>query len=384
MTRRVQIRWLIGAVLGILVAICAGFVLIPTTLPQPDFDDVVVMDDPNAGEVIQYRPSAPAQAEAQPVPALEDVPADLQSHWEQTSDRADWIGGATVVCDLGELAGESRNAFMDMDRGLEQSGGVDVLSRMYTPVVDGMITFAVREPSGEARVLLNTVDEAQFDGNEGDGTVDDAVEVEPPRLDLAPIRIAWAGATEGKTVGCHAVYASEPATLEIYVEDSEGNPFSGITEAAGSMPDAVVVRGCGFMLPQMYSPIVLDVEAGRCAIQAERRNSGFPLIVARGKTYVLNLQPGETRELHLIAPDEPPLYQPPDLVEISTAADIAAYFGADAAADALESLVDQLANGEWDADTVQEIIQELQNSRGEDMEIEVEDLDGVEPELPSE
>ncbi len=356
MDRRSRLRWVLFAVVGAVLAILLGFVALPMALPAPVPVRAVVMDDYSATDVHTFnpdRPEIPAPA-VQPVPTREDLPVEYGEHWDRAHDRADWIDGAVVTCDIGALMSPRepdpapgdpdfddfvmpQMAFLDMDEGVHLEGSVDVVSRFYTPVVDGRITFTVRETSGSSRVLAPDMATSPSGSLEGDW-----------------LQVRWSGAEPGTTVGCDGVWKRDTGTLTLTVLDERGQEFSPPDSEDGTQPPLIVVRGCGLMSPAAHEA-ELPVPAGRCALQVERRNSTFPLIANRGEAVIIDVPAGGNVDVTLRAPPEPPLYQPPDLIELSTAADVAAYFGSDAMADAFEELLQSILNGDWDPAMFEEL-----------------------------
>ncbi|MFK7931180.1 MAG: hypothetical protein AB8H79_23555 [Myxococcota bacterium] len=381
MTRRVQLRWLMAAIAGVLLALFIGFFLLPTAIPVPATNDVVVMDDLRSSNVVEYRPRAAPIAAAQPVPEEPvALPGGKPENWERVHDRADWVGGAVVTCDLSSFEGRFQNAFINFDEGLKNAGAVDIISRAYTPVIENRITFTVTEETGEARIALNPAWE------DPDEDIDGASPQPRPgfsEFNGVPARITWSGAVPGSTVGCTSAVRTESARITILLVDDHGQRTGLPMAQGGGTESLLTIRGCGMHFPMESSILELQVEAGRCGLQVERRNATVPLIVSRSPVHLVNLQPGEERTIELPMPDSPPLYQPPDMLEVSTAADIAAFFGADVAADLLEEALLKLANGEWNAETLEELGRELDKSRAdkdddqrdEAMEDLIEDLD---------
>lgn len=362
MTRRKVWRWFAASIVGIMLAVCAGLWFLPGTGPRGSVLAVEMAPiRTESGEV--WRPAPAPAIVTQEVPEFEDLPEDYGEHWDRTHDRADWVGGATVTCELGDLADNAVTAHLDMDKGIRLEGTVDVMSRMYTPIEDGRVTFAVKEPEGEARLMLGIVDDETLDIDELDG---------PPDFEAfgsRPLRVRWHGADEGTTVGCDGVWAVETGSLAIRIVDTSG---ADVEPGPASM---AIVRGCGVMVPLAMNPVEFEVEAGTCALQLERRAANFPLVVSRSQPESVQIAPGEVREITLTLPDPPPLYQPPDLLELATAADVAAFFGADVAADAIEAVIERVLAGDWDEDLMARIAERMSGVPpidDEDMEIVLE------------
>lgn len=338
MTRQVQLRWLLGAVLGIAVAVCVGFLALPGLAPAPPELPVVVMDDYTPEDVRRFDRHAPPPAIAQPVPAPAELTPEPGPNWERAHDRADWIGGATVTCDIGHLVADARTAFLDMDQGVHLEGAVDVSSRFYSPVQDGRLTFTVRAMAGTTRVLV-----PDFERD---------MDPEDPHLHTRALRIRWSGAEVGSTVGCDGAWEERTGRLQVTLD---GYPSDQEQESQARMVPPVL-RGCGVMLPMPAETVSLSLATGRCVLQVERRHASLPFIVNRGERVAVDILPDRVTRVTLRVPDEPPLYQSPDLTELETAADLAAYFGSDAAADALETVVEKVASGEWNGESLAELL----------------------------
>jgi hypothetical protein len=254
-------------------------------------------------------------------------------------DRADWVGGATVTCDLGALAGTANRALLGPESGLRPTGAVDVVSRFGTSVQDGRITFAVTEPEGTTRALLAR--KRQRDGQRVDA-------------DTTPVAISWSGAVEGSTVGCTGVTALPETRLSVSVVDASGER---VPPTQGMYPDSFpVITGCGVMVPVWQNPMVLDVIAEDCVLRIESRNPEFGLIVNRGASMPVAAAAGGELEVSIEAPPIPTLYQLPELGEVATAADVAAWAGKQRAADGLESAVQMLVDGAIDPAVYERIL----------------------------
>lgn len=359
MTRESRLRWLIAALVGVFVAVCLGFIALPRLVPAPDPVPVITMQDFDPTEVTRFQPSPPPAPVAQPVPERADLDPNALERLDAAQDRADWIDGATVTCDLAGLLppppGDDadfdwRSVFIDMDEGVHLDAAVDITSRFYTPIHDERISFTVTEQEGTARVIVPLFESSAEDRH----------------MNAAPLRVRWSGAAPGTTVSCDGVWEEQKGRVELEITGippelmtEEGNWNTG----QGMVPP--VIRGCGIMLPMPLITGSMDLAAQRCVLQIERRSMTFPLIANKGEAVAIEIEPGQTTRVQLRLPDEPPLYQPPDLTELQTAADIAAYYGSDVVADALDELVEKLASGEWDAATMEELMREF---RGEPIE----------------
>ena len=342
MNARRDRRWILFAVVGSLLAILLGFVALPLSLPATTPLQVGPMHDYGATDVQKLSTGARAPARSpQPVPDLTAVPDGIRPHYDRLADRADWTGGAVVTCDIsaftpdnaspywegpdGELIASS--ATVDRDAGLDE-GTVDLISRS-SGVLKGRLTVVVSEPSGSSRVFL------QQTGND----------IPPGHIDGRWLQVRWSGAEPGSTTSCDGVWESETATLRITVVDHDGSPLPEDLELSEAV---VILRGCGVMHHVRDAPSAFTIAASTCAVQLERRSALFPLIVARARPVRVSAAPGQTVDLTLRAPEEPPLYQPPDFVELGVIADAAAFEGSEQLTDFLDGVISDLAAGEWD------------------------------------
>jgi hypothetical protein len=332
-------RAVLAAVLGGLVALIAAVVAWPFVLPTTPAVSASAMKAYAARDRQTYQPPRLPQ----PVPDAGGVRKEIGEVLEVVSDRADWIGGATVTCDLGALAPEGgRMAWEDVDgstigtsavvdgqMGLSLAGPSDLDGR-HSAVVDGRLTFPVTSEEGSVLVFL-----------EGHATGDLAADMG------TWLQVHWSGATPGTTVGCDEVRESESATLVVDLRDEEGRPFPTNPHWDEIL---VVIRGCGlwwFVRGPVDWPHRFSVPAGPCGLQVERRHPNLPLIVARSAVIAVQTRPGEIVELTLSAPPEPPIYQAPDLIELAAVADLTAYEGSGWLADRLEAMLRDISAGTW-------------------------------------
>jgi len=272
MTGKSRLRWVLFAVAGVVLALLLGFVALPLSIPRPQPVRAVVMDDYAATDVQTFRPTAAPAPVAQPLPERQELPAGHDEFWDRAHDRADWIGGATVTCDVSALMpdrparvfGNVASAFLDMDQGVHLDAAIDVVSRFNTPVSDGRITFTVQEPSGTARILL-PVEPVGEDG-----------EPELSNMQGTWGKVRWSGAETGTTVACDGVWEEPEGRLQVSLLDERGGPLP--PRSADGPRVLAVLRGCGFMVPMLEpsQPAGIDVPAGRCGLQIERRSSTFP------------------------------------------------------------------------------------------------------------
>lgn len=337
--------WWIAAAVGALLAMLAALFLVPGARPTPKVLQISLVEPVRSEPAPAWSPPPPPPPRApQPVPPPPTEPANQGLDHASRLDRADWTGGAVVVCDVRELAPDASTAIIEMEKGLTLQGAVDVVSRIGI-VQEGHIWLTVRESSGEVGLTL-------------------APEGAPPRVLGRGVRarLRWSGAEPGETVGCAAVWEVPRATLRVTVTDPAGTPFNGERERG-----FVLLRGCGLFLPIVQEMQELPIEAGTCTLRVERRNETFPLPFTTSEWVAVRLLPGETLDLTLVAPDAPPLYQPPDLEELRTLADLAAWGGSVAIAEAVQRLLDDLLKGRWSPDS----LSELQATMRADMEEEI-------------
>lgn len=349
-------RWTLGAGLGVLVAACAGLLTLPSFTSSTTTGEVVAMDGYDAGQIQRFRQAAEPGADVvrpQPVPDLPGDSEEERNAWETVQDRADWADAGVVTCDLGALGQDAAVAHLDMDGGVALEGSIDLLSRLFTPVQDGRITFVALEPEGEARVRLSRPPGMDED-------TDPAGPASPAFANRA-LRVRWTGAEPGRTVGCTAAWEPPAGRIAVTFDYPESWPPPTSPDIQ-SMNAFAVVRGCGVYLPEFAGPIEFAAEAGTCILQVESRGA-MPISRARGTPITVQVRPGETTRVTLEVPPPPPVWQPPDLLELNAMADLAAYAGADAAADALEELIERVASGEWDAEALEDLARQLSSRR---------------------
>jgi len=351
-SRQRRAWWVAGAI-GILVAALGILLFVPGVRPTPKVLQITVVEPVRSEPAPPWTPPPPPPAAPpQPVPpppAVDDAPAGLDH--ASRLDRADWIGGGIVVCDVRGVAPSARGASVEPEKGMSLDGSVDLVSRIAT-VQDGHLWLTVREPSGEVPVMLFNVEDG------------------PADMSGVRARIRWSGAEAGQTVGCSALWQPPSAHVNLTVTDRGGASLLG-----GPDRGMIMVRGCGLMLPLFASPQRLPIEAGTCTLRIERRNATFPLPVAYSDWTAVRLLPGETLDLTLTAPDEPPMYKPPELHELRALADLAAWGGSVALAEVVQNLIDELVRGRWSPDT----LADLQEALMEPSDGEIDERPLVEP-----
>ena len=288
--------WGITAAVGVVIALLLALTL-PRWSRSTGPDAVVFMEPPRpAGAAAWSPPPPPPPPPAPPPPTpLPEGDHRFSTFAHAAIDRAEWVGGAVVTCDVSHL-GIGEAVAVDLDRMLEPDHPVDVLSRIGVPQ-EGILQLIVTEPDGEATVHAGASTE------------------QPIRV----FKVRWTGAEPGARVGCSSFEEVERATLDVRVVDPRGAPMEPDREAG-----LVMIRGCGLALPQVGPTTPIGIEPGACALRAEVRNPRFPLIVLRGDPVAVRLYPGEHLDVTLVAPDPPPLWQPPDLLEVQQIADLAA------------------------------------------------------------
>jgi hypothetical protein len=321
-------RWRIwGALAAAVVAIALAVLLIGLPRwgrPQGPVA-VVYMEPVRAGPPPVWRAPEPPPPTPQPVPTFEPTGNRFGSLHETALDRAAWVGGAVVTCDLSRFVTDGEMALVAADQILNPDHPVDPTSR-FGQIQENHLRLVVTEPSGEVSVAAV---------RKGDTSP------------TTPLRVRWQGAEPGTTVGCTGVWEPPSATLRVRLVDASGAPLAP-NKSESAFAGMALIRGCGMILPYVVEPTPLTIEAGTCTLRVERRNSSFPLIVGRSAPVAVRLFPGETLDLTLTAPDEPPLWQPPDLMELQGIAEIAAWAGSAAAAELIDDLVSRVLRGEWD------------------------------------
>lgn len=329
--------WLITAVVGVLIALLLALTL-PRWSRSTSPDAVVFMEPQRPSGAVAWSPPPPPPPPPEPPPPTPLPEGDHRfSTFAHTAvDRADWVGGAVVTCDVSAFELGDATA-VDLDRMLEPDHPVDVLSRVGVPQ-DGVIHLVVTEPEGEA-----TVHAAGTPGA-------------PHRV----FKLRWTGAEPGARVGCTSFDEVEAATLTVTVVDRRGVEVQAERDVR-----IVMIRGCGLAMPTLGPSTPLAIEPGACALRAEVRNPRFPLIVLRGEPVAVRLFPGEHLDVTLVAPDPPPVWQPPDLLEVQQIADLAAWGGSAAIADALDELADRIARGEWSDELFAELMKEVGSGLGD-------------------
>jgi hypothetical protein len=359
-----------------LLASCAGMWAFFAASSSPALQSQVVASPPPGKRA--FVPPPPPPPLPQPVPEVEELDPEFVETWTRAHDRADWVGGAVVTCVLPEEYQYTQVVFADMGQGLALQGRVDVMSRFLVPVEDGRIHLVVTEPGGEA--LLQMIGQL---GSSQPGS---------PRVvenDLA--RIRWSNAQPGTTVGCDAVWEVGRGTLTIRVPGFGGQP-QGDTDFPDpnvADPPLVLVHGCGVAMPVTAESTTIQAEPGPCTLRADRRSPLFPFVVARGEPVPVYVESGGYTSVTLDMPPEPPTWQPPELTELATVADMAGFMGADAMADAVDELIRRITSGEFTPDDIGRLLGEpIGEARPQRPDPHVEEthrLDvfpGDEPELP--
>lgn len=333
MSGRKRLMWTVWALAGVLGAGALGWLAAPLASPT---------GEPVSGLAMKARGStgvSSAVSRRVPDPSPEDRPVTSpveEDAEDAVRDRADWIAdGAVVTCALPGVPAGSSVAFLDLHQGMGAGGAVDVMSRLQTPVEDGVVRFTVREARGESRLFLPDLSE---DDDEEGGANDADVRARA-------FRVRWGGATAGRAVSCEEVVEEPVRSVTVSLAFAPGDALP-----RGAVP--IGVRGCGMWVPMGRSEMRIDLAAGACTLQVERRHPDLPAIVAHGEPVPVQSSPGRTTRVVLVVPPEPPLTQPPDPDALAAAADMAAYTGDDAMAEELEALQAQVEAGAWEAGAV--------------------------------
>ncbi|MEM1031604.1 MAG: hypothetical protein AAGN82_14735 [Myxococcota bacterium] len=211
MNRKHRVRWILFAALGATLALLIGFLALPMALPTPKAIRVVQMNDYTPANRQAFGHEPPPEPVAQPLLVIDELSPEVEAAFTQAQDRADWIDGAVVTCDVSAIFPGYGQAFVDMDQGVNLDGQVDVVSRFNTPVMDGRVTLAVTEPSGTARLSLPDMMRHDDDDDEdvlvdGNGAFN---------LGNTTIRVRWSGAQPGSTVACDGAWEQPQGQVEV-------------------------------------------------------------------------------------------------------------------------------------------------------------------------
>lgn len=315
-------------------------------------DPVAMLPDEVTDRQVFGRRSAEA-ADAPEVEALLATPAppltpkdDYEAHVQGLRlSRADWVGGAVVSCDLGEDAIGHDQVLFDAGAPFSAEGPVDGVSRLATRIHDGRISFVVTEPAGETRATL--IDTVRRDG------------VRTMAPDTVAVRIWWTGAEPGAEVGCTATAAERTVPVTIEVVDAPGR-LAGTTDGEWGHASYPVIQGCGLVFPLTTNPVEVSLPEGACTLRVDNRNGTFGAIVNRGTEIPVTLGNGDNR-VTLTLPDAPPLWQPPDLLELEAASGAAAWLATEVGDAKIEEALNAMSRG--DLEPAEELWAKVQKER---------------------
>ncbi|TVQ89184.1 MAG: hypothetical protein EA397_15525, partial [Deltaproteobacteria bacterium] len=316
-------------------------------------------------------PPAPPRPPAPPPPTPDEPTARQRAAEAWVDDRADWIGGAVVTCDLTRFGRDFTFVWLDPAGPMNLGATVDPLAK-FPQLYDGRIRFSTTEPSGEVTLSLQA-GPALADGLDPDEQAQALADMDPEELlggtasqDFRLVRVRWSGATPGSTVACDAAEEPPTGTLTIFFEaDPEDLDDTSLS--------TTLVKGCGNATFALKPSVSMKVEAGACQISIERRNATVPLAIERLGPFLVDIAPGEHVEVELPFPEEPPMWAIPDLDELEAIADITAWTGSELLNTAAQSLLDMLKTGQWSPREVEQILTEVQEelqseyAEGEDL-----------------
>jgi hypothetical protein len=276
-------------------------------------------------------------------PVADDMHPITRRRYRWVQERADWVGGAVVHCDLGtSLSG--RMLKLDESAAITGDSAVDVPMRHggKWPLALGRedAHFVVTQDAGRAVARLVP---SPFDGQ--------------PAGDEQLFVVRWSGARPGTTVPCDSVHRASTGQVRVRVVEADGTPYVG--SSLGWHDGLVRVRGCGIWRRAARLAVDVPVTAGACTMQAEVRGD-VPFATALGPPVTIYVGAGERVEVVLTLPDDPQLTAAPNVEELTEVVDFLLFEGEEALADLGERAIDATLDGYWDARLATEVADAVQ------------------------